>query len=251
LRVPGDSLILSTLRLMVGPVVLTSANRAGQPEAVTADEIIAGLGSDIDLILDGGRCRYAQPSTVVQVNGNELKTLRAGVLDEPTMNRLTDFTVVLVCTGNTCRSPMAEGLLKKRFADQLGVSVEQLADAHVSIVSAGVAAFPGNMASQESVEVMEERGIDIGQHESQPLTERLVRYADIILTMTRGHLEAVVSQWPDAANRTFLLSGSRADVSDPIGGPIEVYRDCAKQIDQYLAQWMPKFESLQGKLPPS
>jgi protein-tyrosine phosphatase len=85
---------------------------------------------------------------------------------------------------------------------------------------------------------MRERGLDLTQHESQPLSDRLVRFADLILTMTRGHREAIAAQWPEAAARTELLCRGHGDVADPIGGPLEVYRRCAEQIDSHLAPWI-------------
>ena len=89
---------------------------------------------------------------------------------------------------------------------------------------------------------MKQRGLDLSMHESQPLTDRLVRFADIILTMTRSHRDAIVSSFPDAAARTFIISKIRGDVSDPIGGPPEVYHRCADQIDGYLEAWMDELD---------
>ena len=79
-------------------------------------------------------------------------------------------------------------------------------------------------------------------HETQPLSDRIVRYADVILTMTRGHREAILAQWPETRERTFPIAGERGDVSDPIGGPSELYRKCAEQIDAFLEQWVPRFD---------
>jgi protein-tyrosine phosphatase len=89
---------------------------------------------------------------------------------------------------------------------------------------------------------MAERGWDLRSHESQPLTDRLVRFADLILTMTRGHREAILAQWPHAAVRTHLLGESFGDVVDPIGGAAEVYRQCATQIDRFVQQWLDRLD---------
>ena len=87
-----------------------------------------------------------------------------------------------------------------------------------------------------------ERDLDLTQHESQPLSERLLRHADCILTMTRGHRDAILSRWPELAQRTQLLCRDGSEVSDPIGGPIELYRQCADQIDSQLEAWLPDFD---------
>jgi protein-tyrosine phosphatase len=133
---------------------------------------------------------------------------------------------------------MAEALLRKRLADKFGCTADELEDRGVLVLSAGIAAAPGGRAANEAVNIMRERGLDLTQHESQPLSDRLVRYADLIITMTRGHREAILSHWPDAAPRTFTLSRNRGDVADPIGGPADLYRKCADQIDAHLAEWV-------------
>jgi len=76
--------------------------------------------------------------------------------------------------------------------------------------------------------------LDISGHEVQPLTDSLVRYADLIYTMTGSHRRAIVNQWPEAAERTRLLCVDGSDVSDPIGGPLHRYQQCADQIEAEL-----------------
>ena len=70
----------------------------------------------------------------------------------------------------------------------------------------------------------------------------MLRYADVLLTMTRGHREAILAQWPESRDRVFTISIDRGDVSDPIGGPSELYRRCAEQIDGYLEKWVQRFD---------
>jgi len=74
----------------------------------------------------------------------------------------------------------------------------------------------------------------LSQHETQLLSDRLVRFADLIVTMTRGHRDAIVANWPEAADRVQLLCKDSSDVSDPIGGSQMLYEECANQIDQNL-----------------
>ncbi|MEX0818621.1 MAG: L-threonylcarbamoyladenylate synthase, partial [Pirellulaceae bacterium] len=196
LRVPAHDALLSVLRLTAGPLVLTSANRPGEPDAVNAADVAKAVGDDIDLILDDGQSKFGQPSSVVRVRKNQLSLLRPGVINAQVLKRLSSYLIVFVCTGNTCRSPMAEALMRRRIAGRLECAVDELEDRNVMVMSAGIAAKSGGRASPESVQLMRERGIDINLHESQPLTERLVRFADMILTMTRGHRDAIVAEWP-------------------------------------------------------
>ena len=238
LRAPAHEIVMSVLRLSAGPLMLTSANRSGEREAVTADQAIEAVGDCAALVLDDGPTKYTQPSTVVKVDAQGAHVLREGVINKATLGRLSSLMIVVVCTGNTCRSPMAEVLLRKRMAARLGCSLEALEDRGVMITSAGIAAMAGGRPAREAVEVMQDLGLDLSSHMSQPLSERLVRFADVILTMTSGHREAIVAQWPSAAARTQLLCASGGDVSDPIGGPRDLYRSCAEQIDAELAAWI-------------
>lgn len=238
LRVPFHPITQQVLRLSAGPTVVTAAKTAAGKLAVSAREVAEAAGNLVDLILDDGPCRFSQPSTVVRIEADRFEIVRSGVLDRQTLERMSEINILLVCTGNTCRSPMAEGLLKKRVADVAGCAAELLPQQGIHISSAGVAAMPGAKASPQAVETMRQYAVDIGPHASQPLTERLVQNADLILTMTEGHRQTLVSQFPGAINRTFTVSRGSGDVSDPIGLPVEFYQRCADQIDQHLLWWL-------------
>ncbi len=126
LRVPGHELALQTLRLSAGPLVLTSVNLSGQPAATNAQQVREQLGDAIDLVLDDGPTRFGQPSTVVDVGPTDFTVLREGVLAEATLRQLTFFLALVVCTGNTCRSPMGEALLRQMLAERLGCQPPEL-----------------------------------------------------------------------------------------------------------------------------
>jgi protein-tyrosine phosphatase len=230
LRVPGHQVPLDVLDMVAGPLVFSSANRSGQVEAKTAEEAIASLGDDVALVLDDGPSRFGQPSSVVRVREKKYEILRDGVVPQQALKRLASLIVLFVCTGNTCRSPMAEWLCRRLLADRLGCKLDELEDRGVIVMSAGIAAGMGSRASAEAIQAMSKVGLDLAGHETQQVSESLVRQADVIYTMTQSHREAIVDQWPAAAERTTLLCTDGSGVLDPIGGPADRYRQCADQI---------------------
>src|SRR5258708_39249117 len=141
---------------------------------------------------------------------------------------------LFVWNGNTCRSPMAEGLFRKLLAERLKCLEDDLVDRGYIVLSAGVAAGAGSPPSPEAVEILGDRGVDLRGHESQLVTPQLLSQADHIFTMTRSHRDLLLHNFPEAEGRVRLLAGDGADVIDPIGAGMDEYRRCADQIEQYL-----------------
>jgi protein-tyrosine phosphatase len=233
LRVPAHDAVLQVMEL-TGPLVLTSANRSGEPAAVTADEVLQAVGDDIDLVIDGGRCYYGQASTVVRIQDNTWSILREGVLSVEVLQRCAAFVILFVCTGNTCRSPLAEALCKQRLAERLGCTVAELLQRGFVVLSAGLAAMMGGEASSEAVEVARAYGADLSSHHSRPLSADLLRQADLLVAMTHSHLAALAGLEAQPRTRLRLLCPNGKDISDPIGGELAVYRACAEQIWRHL-----------------
>jgi protein-tyrosine phosphatase len=128
------------------------------------------------------------------------------------------------------------------IAERLGCAEDQLADRGVNIQSAGLSAMMGGRAAAEAIQTVGKCGLNLADHESQPLTQQLVRQADIIWTMTGAHRSAIVSQWPEAAARASLLAPNGLDIPDPIGGPLELYGQCAQRIKNELAARVAQLE---------
>ena len=140
-------------------------------------------------------------------------------------------SVLLVCTANVCRSPMAEVLFIGNL-ERLGLDQAQW-----RVKSAGTWAQNGNPASRNSAEVMKERGLDLSQHSSQITTVDLMAQFNLILVMEANHKEALQFEFPDLADRVFMLSemaGEKVPVEDPIGLDLNAYRKCADEIQYWI-----------------
>lgn len=136
--------------------------------------------------------------------------------------------VLLVCSGNTCRSPMAGALLQHLWNG----------DEELEVLTAGTATVQGLPATAHAVTTMQEHGLDLSPHRSQPVTPALLRSVDLVLTMTAGHREALRAQFPAHASKVYTLAeyaGSPRDVSDPFGGPLDEYRRTATSLAELLS----------------
>jgi protein-tyrosine phosphatase len=238
LRAPAHEAILAALRRLPGPLVLTSADRPGQPEPAWPEQALENLGDDVDLLVADGPCRFGRVSTVVRVDGPSWTLLREGVVPPALVWRQSACLIVFVCTGNTCRSPLAEGLCKKLLAERLGCPVEELSQRGFLVISAGVAAMMEGAAAEEAVSVGQAYGIDLAGHRSRPLTADLVAQADYVVGMTQGHVLAVAGQFPHLGPRPRLLSPEGEDVADPVGCDQAVYRQCAEELWRHLQRFV-------------
>ena len=131
------------------------------------------------------------------------------------------MNILFVCTGNTCRSPMAAAIMNK-------IAVEN--DLDVRIESAGVFAAGGEGASGNAVKAMRKYDIDLSEHRAQPISEELLEKSDVILTMTEAHKMLLSQAAPGKVYTVMEYSGSEGDIPDPYGGDLEEYEETAQAL---------------------
>lgn len=135
------------------------------------------------------------------------------------------MNILFVCTGNTCRSPMAEAILRHKNKDSFDIR------------SAGIFAMEGGQASEYTQEVLDENGVH-HQHSSHSVTQDDVHWADYVFAMTAAHKAMLMDQYPFAMDRIFTLkefaTGMGLDVSDPFGGSMDMYRQTYKELSQLM-----------------
>ncbi len=131
LRCPDFGLTQDLLKSVPHPVAIIGAGNLSQPAVFEISELPASL-TTIAAILDGGPTRYRRSSTLVRIDGEKYSVTRPGVIDERILQRMADFTILFLCSGNTCRSPMAAALAVKLIADRLGVAPSELPQCAIS-----------------------------------------------------------------------------------------------------------------------
>lgn len=148
--------------------------------------------------------------------------------------------LVFICSGNTCRSPMAKGLLIKHLEERN----PELRD-KIEVVTAGTYPHPGDTASPGAREAMEEVGIDISNHRAQPVAEEMLAAADLILTMTRAHRDYLTRIYGEdnRIHSLYEFLGQDGDVLDPYGGDSDTYRACRDELRQLMEMLVEKLEN--------
>lgn len=221
-------------RLLIGP--LLSAPLPGFPQEV--DQITQ---RDVfGLIVDGGLSPFAKPPTLVQIDAAGTTIFREGAVPRADIEFETPCHILFLCTGNTCRSPLAEGLCRVLLSAKVGCAPAELSRHGFVVQSAGLGAGPGNPATAEAVAAGEQYGADLRGHTSQALSFDLLARADLVFTMTWSQLSLLHSLRGPIDSPLQLLSPMGEDINDPIGCTDDVYRVCAAQIWQCLHERLPE-----------
>lgn len=220
-RLPAHEVARAFLRACGVPVVAPSANLGGERPASSANEVLEVMDGRIDAVLDGGAAPLAQSSTVVRVWSNGWEFLREGIISEAMIRRALKMNILFVCTGNSCRSPIAEALCRQVLARRLEVRESDLPALGYEVASAGTAAVGGGRASQSAIAAGAEAGLNLSRHRTQPLTLELLSDANKVYVMSESHAATARDLCPSAAGKIELLAPGGEEIIDPVGFPPE------------------------------
>lgn len=226
-RTPEHAVARELADRVQGPMVAEAIPTAGGAarDVESARTALAKAGVAVAGILDGGTVGQGKPSALVRLKGDGTFTVeREGAYDREYIQRRVDRTILFVCTGNTCRSPMAQAIA----AGLLGPQREGSVRTHVR--SAGLGASGGEPISPFAAEAVGKMGYTPAAGGARGLSAEAVEQAEAVYVMTRSHLRAVHELAPSARDRVFLLNPRGEDIADPIGGPAAQYSSLASEM---------------------
>ncbi|MGD9487945.1 MAG: L-threonylcarbamoyladenylate synthase [Calditrichaceae bacterium] len=239
------------------PISTTSANISGKGNAYSIKEVIAQFGNKLDLILDAGEIQQSQGSTIIDFTKDPYLIVRQGDFSVgqlgkllPDLNwrtRRDTFTITFICSGNICRSPMAEGILKQILS-------RTRYKKWVKVRSAGTLMIPESDAHEFAIDVMKDKNIDIAKHRSSVISSAIMSESDLVIAMAYNHYKYLREHFPGHKDKIVLIKQwhrenrlTNPSVADPIGHDIEffnlTYTEIFREIKRILPHILKQIEA--------
>ncbi len=248
-RIPNNN-FCSMLSAVYGkPISTTSANLSGKGNVADISQVLAHFGNKLDLVIDSGPVTNTSGSTIIDFTKNPLMIVREGEIKKHKIQEIlkeTDicvkkefFNIVFVCSGNICRSPMGEGILKAMMAKTRYRNI-------VRVSSAGTLLLPPNPAHELAAKIADANEINIHAHLSRHITQKIVDEADIIINMAVNHVDYLRKYFPKDKHKFILLKEwkrtkqlFKPSVADPIGHDISFFSDTFTEIHSEIKRILP------------
>ena len=238
-RLPAHDFARRVIAAAGAPLWLSSVNRTGEPPLRDAATIVARFGNDLGLVVDDGPSPLGLASTIVRHTGPKLEVLREGILTTADVLHTAADLVLFVCTGNTCRSPLAAAIARDLAARTLGVAADEVLAHGFDFASAGTGTMPDMPASELGVAAAREIDLDLTGHRSRQLDPELLSRATHIVCLAQSHRRAILAEVPEVAERVTMLRPDGLDVADPYGQDLKSYRRARDEIRAAIGARLP------------
>jgi len=248
-RIPDHPFCLDLSSSYGKPVSTTSANRSGHGNLADVKEILSQLNGKPDLVIDAGDVNKKSGSTIINFTKEPLMIVRQGEIKKETLQDLlpdqsfrfkkSTFEIIFVCSGNVCRSPMAEGILKAMLTKTRFKNI-------IRVLSAGTLDLPPTPVHNWAEKVAAANEINIQSHISSPVSTKIMDRADMVVTMAVNHMRHIKKNYPEHAHKVIMLKEwkrgkqlSNPSIADPIGHKIDFFSDTFSEIHSELKRVLP------------